>query len=731
MFGFLGRQKSSQSLRATKPLRDGYSPLPSSTATTTTTHTTTVARTLRQERSADRLWPDHISDESQLQPANPLPAQLAGLNESLAVLTAIFPDVQIEVFREMLSSFSEDSRLALVTDLLLKNPSPYVKGRRIVLTGGSGDAVKTGAASAVAAETAKTTAADGLEQGDGGGLRAAAAAATLPRNELFRDDAYKDAVRALAAQEFKGLSKSAIQAVLSENNHSYLDARPTLVVLSSKSWKFAISSLFYRRKPVTSNEAKTHPLIIWKSTGLGSIVPTIKTTGNAELDRELYCELILPLRRQEQAIRENDDRTLALTLHTEEATACDALYECACCFTESTFEEFTTCNVEGHMVCFQCVQHSINEALFGQGWQRSINKETGTLRCPALSSTECEGHVVSDDIFRAVSQQKNGAEIMHKLDQRLADHDLVASGVNLIRCPFCSYAEVDDIYVPAGTEKLKFRAANLPNVVMVALLALCILPLSYIVLTIISVTVLFYLSGSARLYIDHQLRRAVSRLQRRRRGLKFNCQNPTCARESCISCSKAWADIHVCHEDSLVALRVQVEQAMAMAVKRVCPRCNTSFVKNGGCNKLTCPCGYKMCYVCRKDIGGSTEGYQHFCQHFRPEGDGRECLECKRCNLWEQEDTTAILRQAKAEAEHKWRATEKRELSDAEKAYLHDAVRGADGSSHKSGRGDLSLQLPLSALSSPAAAWEFLFPGMRRVSSVDDVVDIVFEAVFV
>ena len=145
----------------------------------------------------------------------------------------------------------------------------------------------------------------------------------------------------------------------------------------------------------------------------------------------------------------------------------------------------------------------------------------------------------------------------------------------------------------------------------------------------------------------------------------------------------------MCHESALVALRTQVEQAMSMAIKRVCPRCNTSFVKTAGCNKLTCPCGYKMCYVCRKDIGGTPGepgggngpdvGYRHFCDHFRPEGDARQCTKCNKCSLWEAEDTDEVLRQAKAQAEQRWRETEKRELSGAERAFLETgvAVHGA------------------------------------------------------
>ena len=116
---------------------------------------------------------------------------------------------------------------------------------------------------------------------------------------------------------------------------------------------------------------------------------------------------------------------------------------------------------------------------------------------------------------------------------------------------------------------------------------------------------------------------------------------------------------------------------MSMAVKRVCPRCNTSFVKNAGCNKLTCPCGYKMCYVCRADLG--DEGYRHFCDHFRPDGDPRPCRECDRCNLWESEDIEQVLTEAREEAERKWKEMENRDLSGAEKAYLETGVCNAQG----------------------------------------------------
>lgn len=554
----------------------------------------------------------------------------------------------------MLSNFDDESKLFVITEMLLKNPSTYVKGRR----------------RAVDQNAREKTA--------------------VSKAEAFRAPMYKAAVRALALREFRGLSRSVINAVLSECNYSYLDARPTLVDLSAKSWKFAISSLIFRRKPVTSSEAETHPLVVWRTMEDGSLIPAVKVTGNAELDRELFEELILPMAAREKEAREKADRAFARSIQTEEAEACQAMYECACCYTDSVFEEITTCTAEGHMVCFQCVQRSITEAVFGQGWQRNIYKDTGTLRCPAVSSTDCEGCISTEHIRRAMDEVEKGAEIMDKLDQRLAEHGLLSSGIPLIRCPFCSYAEVDDLYMPDDVRRPKLSLGSVAQIILI-LIPILFSPASFVLITLGFIFLVLSLSTSFRQLLSQRFAAALNRYQRRRRGLKFICQNPGCARSSCMSCSKAWVDIHVCHESSLIALRTQVEQAMSMAIKRVCPRCSMSFVKTAGCNKLTCPCGYKMCYVCRKDIGAQDEGYQHFCQHFRPEGDGRQCKECNRCNLWEAENTDAILRQAKLDAERRWRETERRELSGAEKAYLASGVGGVGVGG---GEGVLSSILP-------------------------------------
>ncbi|KAL2266901.1 hypothetical protein VTJ83DRAFT_4178 [Remersonia thermophila] len=627
--------------------------------------------------------PGYISDESHLPPLGPDPPDLRELNACLDALAAVFPDVQIEVFRDMFASFDGESRLALVADALLKNRVAWVKGRWRVA------APKEGPGSGSASRPAEAP--------------PQAAAPGVPKKETFRSPEYKQAVRALAYHEFKGLPRSAINAVLAESNHSYLDARQTLVDLSSKSWRFALSSLLFRRKPpVSATEAEKHPLVVWRPAPAPAgpraapAVPALKSTGNAELDRELFAALIVPLRERARAERDAADRRLAEELNRAEAERAGLLLECACCFGDHPAEEFSSCTADGHTLCHRCVRRCLSEALFGQAWPRSVDRETGSLRCPAVvaaaDADACAGRIPPDHLHRAVAGEKGGAEMLHQLEQRLADHSLAASGLPLVRCPFCAYAEVDDIYLPAGASDMRLHPEAVRAAVLLAAVLGCVplllVPL-VLALALAAAAVLAFAIARARARaagsgpagrVAAEVRAAVARRRRRRRGLRFDCRAPGCGRSSCLSCGKAWADVHVCHESALVALRTQVEQAMSMAVKRVCPRCSTSFVKNSGCNKLTCPCGYKMCYVCRKDIGGSGDGpdvgYRHFCQHFRPHGDGRKCDQCNLCNLWETEDTDEVLRKAKEEAERKWREAEGRELSgsDVDASYLETGL---------------------------------------------------------
>jgi hypothetical protein len=158
----------------------------------------------------------------------------------------------------------------------------------------------------------------------------------------------------------------------------------------------------------------------------------------------------------------------------------------------------------------------------------------------------------------------------------------------------------------------------------------------------------------------------------RQRSPRFKCQDPSCRRVSCLQCQKAWHDPHACHEPLLISLRTTVEAARTAAIKRTCPRCSLSFVKSSGCNKLTCVCGYSMCYLCRTALGAPSfmenprirgqgaedmTGYRHFCEHFRV-NPGRPCTECRKCDLYRSEDEDAIVKRAGEIAEQEWRVKE-------------------------------------------------------------------------
>jgi hypothetical protein len=58
--------------------------------------------------------------------------------------------------------------------------------------------------------------------------------------------------------------------------------------------------------------------------------------------------------------------------------------------------------------------------------------------------------------------------------------------------------------------------------------------------------------------------------------------------------------------------RLTVEEAISAAKIRHCYKCNQPFVKSEGCNKITCSCGAKQCYVCRQAVSD----YTHYCQTF-------------------------------------------------------------------------------------------------------------------
>ncbi|OQE16783.1 hypothetical protein PENSTE_c023G09130 [Penicillium steckii] len=595
------------------------------------------------------------------------------LNDALEHLARVFPDVRIEVFRELLVRFDGQSRLQVCVEQLLRHKKEWVAGRWNIPDGQAQDQTER-------------------EEGDGHkhdratlAHHAAIAETLVPPEERFRSEEYRLAVRIALGREFSGLNKSTIDAVLAEVNFSYFRARPTLRDLARRTWRATFNSIFpsFKRK----KDKDEHPLLSWHRRSDGESVPRLKETGSVELDEELHDLLVAPVLLQRREEQESSDFRFASELNEKEAQEADALYECECCFADVTFEQVATCSINAHIICYHCIQRTISEALFGQGWGKSVDLCHSTLKCIApLSVGACDGCLHPQIVRQAVLLDTAGEETYRKFEDRLASETLLKSQLKLIRCPFCSYAEADPVYHPSarGIGWRFRRDGGVISSILMTLLILDIIPLLIPFLLIL----LLLDPPSAKSIFNNAIRHLCLKIRPKR----FTCANPSCQRTSCMSCQKSWQDPHVCHEPLLLDLRATVEAARTAAVKRTCPRCGLSFVKSSGCNKLTCVCGYSMCYLCRKALGPpiqptaqqgrprgagaldgaaennadefpvgnfdedefeEPEGYKHFCEHFRI-NPGSRCTECTKCDLYQAEDEEAVARRAGEKAEREW-----------------------------------------------------------------------------
>ncbi|THH31727.1 hypothetical protein EUX98_g2465 [Antrodiella citrinella] len=113
----------------------------------------------------------------------------------------------------------------------------------------------------------------------------------------------------------------------------------------------------------------------------------------------------------------------------------------------------------------------------------------------------------------------------------------------------------------------------------------------------------------------------------------FRCENANCGAVSCRQCQKLDHLPKSCKEmedDKKLDARHAVEEAMSAALMRNCPKCGKGFLKETGCNKMTCPgCATVTCYVCRKVISG----YDHFNQQQPPYN---VAADNSKCPLWDQ-----------------------------------------------------------------------------------------------
>nr|OQO26113.1 hypothetical protein B0A51_04507 [Rachicladosporium sp. CCFEE 5018] len=576
----------------------------------------------------DCVQPDHVIEADQ--------EQLEGLNAALGTLVDAFPDVEIEALREMLERVSEDSRAQIVAERLLTRKR---------------DAVSSGMRARAAQMLrlpAKEDAATGAVSAPSRQRR------SLLLEETFRGEKYQTAVKQLLYQEFKTLSHSTIKAVMAENNASYTLSRPTLQQLVSKAWRFPLTLPIFLTRRAAPVAEQDHPALFWRAEAAHAnvSVPAVRQTGSTVLDRELHELFVAPVITKARQDQLSADLALAKELNETEAEEAEATFDCECCFASVTFESLATCDDLCHCLCFECILRTANEAVYGQGWARSVHWDKSTLRCFAPSSTECQGAIPRRLAERALDISGTD-DVWTEFQKRLTRQALAKSQMPLRRCPLCDYAEVEDPPRPTwrpAKEITRLVFSRTPPGVQVLLIISALISTFFVAPLLLFASVLYLLSHIFPPFIA-MLQTSYARVRIHRRSPRYHCLNEDCATATCTTCLAPWIDQHTCFSNARTSLRTLIETSATAAIKRTCPRCHLSFVKASGCNKLVCNCGYTMCYTCRCEIT-AKEGYQHFCQHFRPAGG--KCSQCERCELYGDEDEEAVVRRAVERAERKW-----------------------------------------------------------------------------
>ena len=92
---------------------------------------------------------------------------------------------------------------------------------------------------------------------------------------------------------------------------------------------------------------------------------------------------------------------------------------------------------------------------------------------------------------------------------------------------------------------------------------------------------------------------------------EFRCPNPECREVTCRRCKEKSHTPKTCEEakeNKGLSLHHLVAESMSEGVIRKCNKCASPFIKEEGCNKMTCTrCGNIQCYVCSQNCQ-----YDHF-----------------------------------------------------------------------------------------------------------------------
>ncbi|KAF3938917.1 hypothetical protein ABW19_dt0200674 [Dactylella cylindrospora] len=364
--------------------------------------------------------------------------------------------------------------------------------------------------------------------------------------ERFRSQDYVKAVEQNLRKEFKNLSKSTILAVMAENNNHYARSRTILIDITKKSWRHKITSWFSLRPKTEEFKA----------------IPKLNQTGCKELDDEIW-ELGKG-QREEQSV---SDHAAAQELNEKEYEEAGDSLECECCFGDYAFEAMAAC-CHGHLFCHSCVEHAAKEGVYGQ--TTSLIREKGSLRClSSVADPPCDGYIPLDLVSKALPE-----EILRAMEDKFTEDDITTSGLPIAKCPFCMYAEADEIPSWKMRKDTAYGSIALAIFLVTTSFILFILPATMMLAAVGYIYVIEALSSIEPVHMENVakdlMNHAVKRQWEKKRGQMFQCRNSAevCAKKSCRDCGKEWKPFHKCFENEEEALRLCMENAMAAAIKR-------------------------------------------------------------------------------------------------------------------------------------------------------------------
>lgn len=275
--------------------------------------------------------------------------------------------------------------------------------------------------------------------------------------------------------------------------------------------------------------------------------------------------------------------------------------ECGCCFGKVPIEEMVACRNEGHLFCMDCIQSYVDTQVFANG-SLGVSKATGKQSCELLccDGSGCQSGFIEEHLQRVLSV---------KTLERYTELQFRAS----------------------------IEAAGLAEEIWCV--RACVRGLGFVItfptprLTIV-IPLLYHFSACPKCGFQADLPLNL---------IIFQCPIDDCRYESCRKCGKE-AHVPLRCDEVVQKLRedegrLKVEEALAEAKIRKCPKCMTAFIKSDGCNKMTCRCGTKMCYICRQELPGSNP-YDHFCQ--TPHCEHKKCRKCTLYSNAEEDDQRAM-----------------------------------------------------------------------------------------